>query len=169
MLGQEQRGRDRAGSPVRVSPAKRRLALKLAIGLAALAALAILAGTAALAVMAGSGQRKPPAGGAHHASTGGAAGQAGPVRVLAVTPARGTTRLCGGTSIQITRGTNPDGSQYTDPGSFVACFNGDDAVHYFPRGGYGYEQSLGCVERPYAQAEQAWPYLTYGSLVTVTG
>lgn len=70
---------------------------------------------------------------------------------------------------QVMRGINPDGSHYADPVSFVAYFNGGDAVHYFPRGSYGYEQSLGCVELPYAEAEQAWPYLTYGSLVTVTG
>jgi L,D-transpeptidase catalytic domain len=70
---------------------------------------------------------------------------------------------------QIMRGTNPDGSQYADPVSFVSYFNGGDAVHYFPRGSYGFQQSLGCVELPYGAAEQAWPYLSYGSLVTVTG
>jgi lipoprotein-anchoring transpeptidase ErfK/SrfK len=69
----------------------------------------------------------------------------------------------------IMSGTNPDGSHYSDPVSFVSYFNGGDAVHYFPRGGYGYEQSLGCVELPYNEAEQAYPYLTYGSLVTVQG
>jgi Bacterial Ig-like domain/L,D-transpeptidase catalytic domain len=69
----------------------------------------------------------------------------------------------------IMSGTNPDGSHYSDPVSFVSYFNGGDAVHYFPRGGYGYEQSLGCVELPYGAAEQAYPYLTYGSLVTVQG
>ncbi len=69
----------------------------------------------------------------------------------------------------IMSGTNPDGSHYSDPVSFVSYFNGGDAVHYFPRGGYGYQQSLGCVELPYNSAEQAYPYLTYGSLVTVTG
>jgi len=67
----------------------------------------------------------------------------------------------------IMSGTNPDGSHYSDPVSFVSYFNGGDAVHYFPRGGYGYQQSLGCVELPYNSAEQAYPYLTYGSLVTV--
>jgi hypothetical protein len=66
-------------------------------------------------------------------------------------------------------GTNPDGSSYSDPVQFVSYFNGGDAVHYFPRGGYGYQQSLGCVELPYNSAEQAFPYLTYGSLVSVTG
>jgi lipoprotein-anchoring transpeptidase ErfK/SrfK len=67
----------------------------------------------------------------------------------------------------IMSGTNPDGSHYSDPVSFVSYFNGGDAVHYFPRGSYGSEQSLGCVELPYNDAQQAYPYLTYGSLVTV--
>jgi len=68
---------------------------------------------------------------------------------------------------QIMQGINPDGSHYADPVSFVAYFNGGDAVHYFPRGSYGFQQSLGCVELPLGSAAQAWPYLTYGSLVTV--
>jgi hypothetical protein len=70
---------------------------------------------------------------------------------------------------QVMRGTNPDGSHYADPVTFVAYFDGGDAVHYFPRGSYGSPQSLGCVELPYSDAERAWPYLTFGSLVTVTG
>ncbi len=70
---------------------------------------------------------------------------------------------------QIMSGTNPGGSTYADPVSFVSYFNGGDAVHYFPRPGYGYQQSLGCVELPYTAAERAYPYLTYGSLVTVMG
>jgi hypothetical protein len=70
-------------------------------------------------------------------------------------------------SFQIMSGTNPDGSHYADPVSWVAYFNGGDAVHYFPRGYYGAPQSLGCVELPYAQAHFVWPYLTYGTLVTV--
>lgn len=53
--------------------------------------------------------------------------------------------------------------------TFVAYFDGDDAVHYFTRGSYGSPQSLGCVELPYRVAERAWPYLTYGTLVTVAG
>jgi hypothetical protein len=68
---------------------------------------------------------------------------------------------------QIMSGTNPDGSHYADPVSFVAYFNGGDAVHYFPRGFYGAPQSLGCVELPLAQAQHVWPFLTYGTLVTV--
>jgi L,D-transpeptidase catalytic domain len=70
-------------------------------------------------------------------------------------------------AFQIMRGTNPDGSTYADPVAWVAYFDGGDAVHYFPRGYYGAPQSLGCVELPYAQAHYVWPYLTYGSLVTV--
>jgi peptidoglycan hydrolase-like protein with peptidoglycan-binding domain len=67
------------------------------------------------------------------------------------------------------KGTNPDGTPYDDPVWYVSYFNGGDAVHYFPRGGYGYNQSLGCVELPWDEAAEAYPYLTYGSLVTVTG
>jgi len=48
-------------------------------------------------------------------------------------------------------------------------FNGGDAVHYFPRYSFGYPQSLGCVELSLGDSAQAWPYLTYGSLVTVAG
>ncbi len=66
------------------------------------------------------------------------------------------------------QGTNPDGSHYADPVSYVSYFDGGEAVHYFPRGSYGFPQSLGCVELPLNDAKRAWPYLTYGSLVTVT-
>ena len=68
---------------------------------------------------------------------------------------------------QIMRGHNPDGSKYADPVAWVAYFRAGEAVHYFPRYSYGFPQSLGCVELPYAPAKRAWPYLTYGSLVTV--
>ena len=69
---------------------------------------------------------------------------------------------------QIMRGTNPDGSKYADPVQYVAYFRAGEAVHYFPRGSYGFPQSLGCVELPLGDAAKAWPFLTYGSLVTVT-
>jgi peptidoglycan hydrolase-like protein with peptidoglycan-binding domain len=68
---------------------------------------------------------------------------------------------------QIMRGKNPDGTKYADPVSYVSYFRSGEAVHYFPRGSYGYPQSLGCVELPMSSAEQAYPYLTFGSLVTV--
>ncbi len=67
------------------------------------------------------------------------------------------------------KGTNPDGSKYNDPVYFASYFNGGDAVHQFYRYSYGSYQSLGCVELPWDAAKKAWPYLTYGSLVTVTG
>ena len=67
------------------------------------------------------------------------------------------------------KGTNPDGTPYDDPVYYVSYFNGGDAVHYFSRGSYGFNQSLGCVELPWDSAAKAYPYLTYGSLVTVEG
>lgn len=69
---------------------------------------------------------------------------------------------------QVMQGTNPDGSHYADPVQYVSYFQAGEAVHYFPRYSYGFPQSLGCVELPLAAAAQAWPYLTYGSLVTVS-
>jgi len=70
---------------------------------------------------------------------------------------------------QIMKGTNPDGTPYADPVYYVAYFNEGEAVHYFPRYSYGFPQSLGCVELPWSSAAKAWPYLTFGSLVTVEG
>jgi len=70
---------------------------------------------------------------------------------------------------QIMRGTNPNGSSYADPVQWVAYFNGGDAVHYIARSYYGSPQSLGCLEVSYDTGETVWPYLTYGSLVTVSG
>jgi L,D-transpeptidase-like protein len=69
---------------------------------------------------------------------------------------------------QVMQGVNPDGTHYADPVQYVSYFQAGEAVHYFPRYSYGYPQSLGCVELPLAAAAQAWPYLTYGSLVTVS-
>jgi peptidoglycan hydrolase-like protein with peptidoglycan-binding domain len=66
-------------------------------------------------------------------------------------------------------GTNPDGSKYHDPVYYANYFNGGDAVHEFQRYSYGYYQSLGCVELPWDAAKTAYGYLSYGSLVTVTG
>ncbi len=69
---------------------------------------------------------------------------------------------------QVMQGTNPDGSHYADPVQWVSYFVGGSAVHYIARAAYGYPQSLGCVELPYTAAEQAYPILPYGTLVTVT-
>jgi lipoprotein-anchoring transpeptidase ErfK/SrfK len=70
---------------------------------------------------------------------------------------------------QVMRGLYPDGKPYADPVQYVSFFNGDYAVHSMKRASYGTAQSLGCVELPLNEAKQAYPYLTYGSLVTVTG
>jgi hypothetical protein len=68
-------------------------------------------------------------------------------------------------------GTNPDGTPYNDTVYWVSYFNGGDAVHAFPRPGYGWYQSLGCVELPSygSTARHVWNLMTYGTLVTVTG
>ena len=66
------------------------------------------------------------------------------------------------------KGTNLDGSKYSDPGiPWVSYFNGGDALHGFIRGGYGYPQSLGCVEMPYSSAKTVFPFTPIGTLVSV--
>lgn len=70
---------------------------------------------------------------------------------------------------QIMRGTNPNGSHYADPVSWINYFNGSDAVHGFVRASYGFPQSLGCVELPPATAKSIFPDLAIGDLVTVAG
>jgi hypothetical protein len=70
---------------------------------------------------------------------------------------------------QVMRGLMPDGSPYADPVQFVSYFHGDYAVHSMDRPSFGWPQSLGCVELPLDEARLVWPFLTYGSLVTVTG
>jgi hypothetical protein len=67
----------------------------------------------------------------------------------------------------IMSGFNPDGSHYSDPVWWVSYFNGGDAVHYFPRASYGFPQSLGCVELQWGPAKHVWPYMNYGTLVSV--
>lgn len=65
-------------------------------------------------------------------------------------------------------GTNPDGSTYHDPGiPWISYFNGGDALHGFIRSSYGFPQSDGCVEMPYALAHQVWGYTPIGTIVDV--
>ena len=88
---------------------------------------------------------------------------------ISVAPtATGTYPVYEKLTFQVMQGTNPDGSHYADPVSWVSYFNGGDAVHFFDRGSYGWPQSLGCVELPYTAAKSAYPYLPYGTLVTVS-
>jgi len=69
---------------------------------------------------------------------------------------------------QTMRGTNPDGSTYVDPGiPWVSYFHGGEALHGYIRASYGFEQSLGCVEMPFASAQTVWPHTPIGTLVTV--
>jgi hypothetical protein len=70
---------------------------------------------------------------------------------------------------QTMQGVDPWGHHYSDPVSWMAYFDGNQAVHYFDRASYGFPQSLGCVEVPYQAAKAAWPYLQIGTLVTVAG
>ncbi len=70
---------------------------------------------------------------------------------------------------QTMTGTNPDGSHYSDPGiPWISYFNGGEALHGFIRYNYGWPQSLGCVEMPFASAKAVWPFTPIGTLVTVT-
>lgn len=65
-------------------------------------------------------------------------------------------------------GTNPNGTKYSDPDiPWVSYFNGGDALHGFIRASYGFPQSLGCVEMPFASAKTVFPYTPIGTLVTV--
>jgi peptidoglycan hydrolase-like protein with peptidoglycan-binding domain len=66
------------------------------------------------------------------------------------------------------KGTNPDGTKYSDPGiPWVSYFHGGDALHGFVRGGYGYPQSDGCVEMPISHAQIVYPLTPIGTLVSV--
>ena len=64
-------------------------------------------------------------------------------------------------------GTNPDGTHYHDLVYWTNYFLGSEAVHGFYRAGYGYPQSLGCVELPISNAAVVFPQVHIGTLVTV--
>jgi lipoprotein-anchoring transpeptidase ErfK/SrfK len=65
-------------------------------------------------------------------------------------------------------GVEPDGKPYSDPGiPWVSYFHGGDALHGFIRSDYGYPQSLGCVEMPFAHAAILFPHTPIGTLVTI--
>ncbi|MDE3065820.1 MAG: L,D-transpeptidase family protein [Acidobacteriota bacterium] len=65
-------------------------------------------------------------------------------------------------------GTLPNGQPYHDTGiPWTSYFNGGDALHGFLRSSYGWPQSLGCVEMPFANAKRVWPHTPIGTLVTV--
>jgi hypothetical protein len=94
----------------------------------------------------------------------------GPVNTgISVAPtATGTYAVYEHLSVTTMSGVNPDGTPYHDPGiPWVSYFNGGDALHGFIRATYGFPQSLGCVEMPFAEAGQVWPYTPIGTIVNV--
>jgi lipoprotein-anchoring transpeptidase ErfK/SrfK len=65
-------------------------------------------------------------------------------------------------------GVYPGGGTYSDPGiPWVSYFNGGDALHGFLRASYGWPQSLGCVEMPFANAHVVFERTAIGTPVTV--
>lgn len=52
---------------------------------------------------------------------------------------------------------------------FVNYFYDGRAIHFYPRKGYGWPQSAGCVEEPYTHARQVYALLHYGDIVSVLG
>ncbi|WP_041695968.1 L,D-transpeptidase family protein [Alicyclobacillus acidocaldarius] len=67
------------------------------------------------------------------------------------------------------KGKDPNGKPYDDPGvPYVSYFDQGCAIHGFIRQKYGFPQSLGCVELPYAAAAKVFAYTHIGTLVTIT-
>ena len=66
-------------------------------------------------------------------------------------------------------GYNPaTGMWYNDPGvKYVNFFHYGDAIHAFPRKGYGWPQSLGCVELPLKAAKHLYHILNVGTSVRI--
>ncbi len=88
--------------------------------------------------------------------------------VPGATTATGTYPVFARYTVTTMSGKNPDGSVYHDPGiPNVSYFNGGDALHGFARSGYGYPQSDGCVEMPFAAAATVYPMTPIGTLVNV--
>ena len=73
-----------------------------------------------------------------------------------------------GTDIDDWHGALVQWRPYDDPGiKWVSYFDGGSALHYFPRAGYGWPQSAGCVEMPDKAAHQVFSAIHYGTVVTV--
>jgi lipoprotein-anchoring transpeptidase ErfK/SrfK len=96
----------------------------------------------------------------------------GPVNtgIAAAPTALGTYAVYEHLAVGTMSGKNPDGSTYHDPGiPDISYFNGGDALHGFIRASYGFPQSLGCVEMPFSEAADVFPYTPLGTIVNVTG
>lgn len=66
------------------------------------------------------------------------------------------------------RGHELDGRPYNDPGvPWVMYFHGGDALHGFERSGFGWPQSLGCVELPIPAAAELYQQVYVGTRVLV--
>ncbi|HTU31396.1 MAG TPA: L,D-transpeptidase, partial [Solirubrobacteraceae bacterium] len=61
------------------------------------------------------------------------------------------------------------GTHYDVEVKWVSYFNGGDALHYYPRGSYGYPQSNGCGEMDLPDAENVYQYTPVGTIVQVNG
>ncbi len=89
--------------------------------------------------------------------------------IAAAPTATGTYAVYEHLPVTTMSGRNPDGTPYHDPGiPWVSYFNGGDALHGFIRASYGFPQSLGCVEMPYTQAGDVYPYTPIGTIVNLT-
>lgn len=90
--------------------------------------------------------------------------------IAAAPTATGTYAVYEHIAVGTMSGKNPDGSTYHDPGiPWISYFNGGDALHGFIRSSYGFPQSLGCVEMPFSEAGQVYPYTPIGTIVNVAG
>jgi lipoprotein-anchoring transpeptidase ErfK/SrfK len=88
--------------------------------------------------------------------------------VASVATESGTWPVYSRFTVTTMKGTNPNGTKYSDPGiPWVSYFHGGDALHGFIRSSYGFPQSDGCVEMPIAHAAIVFPLTPLGTLVTV--
>ena len=73
-----------------------------------------------------------------------------------------------GTDVDSWHGALVKWQPYDDPGiKWVSYFDQGRALHFFPRAGYGWPQSAGCVEMPDKAAHQVFRATHYGTVVTV--
>lgn len=74
-----------------------------------------------------------------------------------------------GLDITFWHGTLVRWQPYDDHGiKWVNYFDMGRALHYFPRAGYGWPQSAGCVEMPDKAAHQVYSAIHFGTVVTVS-
>ena len=81
----------------------------------------------------------------------------------------GTFRISSKYPEMTMKGKSPvTGHMYVDRGIFYAMrFHDGDFIHYFPREGYGWKQSFGCVEMPFAASETLYGKVPSGTTIVV--